>query len=113
MVPIVFIRSVVKVAKRNPNRVGRKERRELHRLCSILFFGFGVFCSGRPFYVKLGTFEQCLCLYHLRYDYIVMGVKNKLHALVDAGVITKTEVEDEDDAFETQLQLLSDAGAFI
>jgi hypothetical protein len=42
-----------------------------------------------------------------------MGVKNELHALVDAGFITKTEVEDEDDAFETQLQLLSDAGALI
>ena len=41
-----------------------------------------------------------------------MGVKNELHALVDAGVITKTEVEDKDDAFETLLQLLSDAGAF-
>jgi hypothetical protein len=30
-----------------------------------------------------------------------MGVKNELHALVDAGVITNTEVEDADDAFET------------
>jgi hypothetical protein len=43
---------------------------------------------------------------------LVMGVKNELHALVDAGIITKVEVEDEDDAFETLLQLLSDADVF-
>jgi hypothetical protein len=35
----------------------------------------------------------------------VLGVKNELHALVDAGEITKTEVED-DTEFDELLELL-------
>jgi hypothetical protein len=106
VVPVHLIRSVVSMAtSRESAKVTRKVMMGLHTATRVYHVCFGIFISTRMYYIKLGSREGCVCPYHLRWEYMVLGIKQYCDSLLAGNKIT--------DAVHGELALvLSDPSAF-
>jgi hypothetical protein len=45
------------------------------KLCALFTMGMGVFLACMPFFIKKGSRDTCLCVYHLRFDFMIEGLR--------------------------------------
>ena len=44
-------------------------------LCMLFTMGMGVFLACMPFFIKKGCRQTCLCVYHLRFEFMIEGLR--------------------------------------
>jgi hypothetical protein len=103
VVPVHLLQ--VKVELTDPQlsnrRVPRKQMRELYERCRVFYVRLAIFATSRPYYIKLGKRESCVCGYHLRWEYLVLGLKVHMYELFKANKI-------DEEKYDELMVLLSD-----
>jgi hypothetical protein len=92
VVPVHLIRSAVGMSTSvETTKVTRKVMVQLHTVCRAYHVCFGIFVSTRQYYIKLGSREGCVCPYHLRWEYMVLGIKQHWDSLLAGSKILEAE----------------------
>ena len=55
-------------------KMDRRENGKLEKRFQLFNMALSIFRSCKPYYVRKGTRETCLCVYHLRWDLMVEGL---------------------------------------
>ena len=71
--------------------INRGTMRDIYEKCKVFHMSLGIFCACRPFDVKFGTREACACTYHLRGEYMSLGLKQHVNFLYDENQITEEQ----------------------
>ena len=103
--PEVSKRQLVRTGQGESPRLNRKRMRELSQLCKVAYVSKGIFWSAKPFEVKSANRELCVCGYHLRWEYMSMG----LHSYIIFLLKEKRITEEQHDAV---INVLADPSAF-
>ena len=54
-------------------------------MCMLFTMGMGVFLACKPFFIKKGRRETCLCVYHLRFEFMIEGLRRYFAKHGDSG----------------------------
>ena len=57
------------------SKIGRRNHGIFEQKCQRFNMALGIFRACKPFYVKKGTRETCLCVYHLRWELMIEGLR--------------------------------------
>ena len=108
VVPVWLIRMVALTEDQLESgiaRINRKLMKGLHKGCRVVHISYGIFWSARPYEVRIAGRESCVCDYHLRFDYQVLGLLAYVEFLHKEKMI-------DDDKHSALLGLLQDSSVF-
>ena len=98
VVPVHLIRTAVDMARSvEADQHGRKVKvtrgvmAELYTVCRAFHVCYGIFSSARQYYIKIGSREGCVCPYHLRWEYMVLGLRHYVDTLIKNKSLTEAK----------------------